>query len=98
MAATVSGPERLPTALTTLLGIEHPVVLAPMGSVAGGRLAAVSTAGHSGSSASATPSTPRSGASSTRPATPGWGAGPSPGSSTDGRGCSTPRWSATRPP
>jgi nitronate monooxygenase len=42
----VSGPEPLRTPLTALLGIEHPVVLAPMGSVAGGRLAAaVSAAG-----------------------------------------------------
>ena len=29
------------TALTRLLGIEHPILLAPMGSAAGGRLAAV---------------------------------------------------------
>ena len=37
---------RLRTGLTDLLGVEHPVLLAPMGSVAGGRLAAaVSDAG-----------------------------------------------------
>lgn len=42
----MSGPDRLSTPLTALLGIEHPVVLAPMGGVAGGRLAAsVSDAG-----------------------------------------------------
>lgn len=42
----MSGPEPLRTPLTALLGVEHPVVLAPMGSVAGGRLAAaVSAAG-----------------------------------------------------
>lgn len=34
----------LATAVTRLLGIEHPVVLAPMGGVAGGRLAAAVTA------------------------------------------------------
>lgn len=40
------GTEGLRTSLTGLLGVEHPVVLAPMGSVAGGRLAAaVSAAG-----------------------------------------------------
>ena len=39
-----SGPEPLRTRLTDLLGVEHPVVLAPMGSVAGGRLAAAVTA------------------------------------------------------
>ena len=33
----------LKTALTELLGIEHPILLAPMGSVAGGRLAAAVT-------------------------------------------------------
>jgi hypothetical protein len=31
------------TALTRLLGIEHPILLAPMGSAAGGRLAAAVT-------------------------------------------------------
>src|SRR5580765_1292227 len=31
------------TALTSLLGIEHPILLAPMGSAAGGRLAAAVT-------------------------------------------------------
>src|SRR3954447_14265517 len=31
------------TALTQLLGIEHPILLAPMGSAAGGRLAAAVT-------------------------------------------------------
>jgi nitronate monooxygenase len=31
------------TALTHLLGIEHPILLAPMGSAAGGRLAAAVT-------------------------------------------------------
>lgn len=37
---------RIETSLTTLLGIEHPILLAPMGDSAGGRLAAaVSTAG-----------------------------------------------------
>ncbi len=34
------------TPLTTLLGIEHPIFLAPMGSASGGRLAAAVT--HSG--------------------------------------------------
>ena len=39
-------PQRLPTAITRLLGIDHPVLLAPMGGVAGGALAgAVSAAG-----------------------------------------------------
>ena len=39
-------PGRLPTAITRLLGIDHPVLLAPMGGVAGGALAgAVSAAG-----------------------------------------------------
>ena len=34
------------TALTRLFGIQHPIVLAPMGSISGGRLAAaVSNAG-----------------------------------------------------
>ena len=42
----MSEPERLPTAITRLLGIDHPVLLAPMGGVAGGALAgAVSSAG-----------------------------------------------------
>ena len=37
---------KISTALTELLGIDHPIVLAPMGDVAGGRLAAaVSAAG-----------------------------------------------------
>ena len=31
------------TALTRLLGIEHPILLAPMGSAAGGKLAAAVT-------------------------------------------------------
>lgn len=35
----------LTTALTTLLGIDHPIVLAPMGGVAGGALAAAVTEG-----------------------------------------------------
>src|SRR5262245_34967800 len=35
----------LRTALTTLFGIEHPVVLAPMGGVAGGALAAAVSEG-----------------------------------------------------
>jgi len=34
---------RIKTALTELLGIEHPILLAPMGSAAGGRLAAAVT-------------------------------------------------------
>jgi nitronate monooxygenase len=34
---------RIETALTRLLGIEHPILLAPMGSVAGGKLAAAVT-------------------------------------------------------
>ena len=34
---------RIETALTRLLGIEHPILLAPMGSAAGGRLAAAVT-------------------------------------------------------
>lgn len=34
---------RIDTALTRLLGIEHPILLAPMGSAAGGRLAAAVT-------------------------------------------------------
>ena len=39
---------RIETALTRLLGIEHPILLAPMGSVAGRKLAAaVTTAGGS---------------------------------------------------
>ena len=39
-------PSKITTALTELLGIDHPIVLAPMGDVAGGRLAAaVSAAG-----------------------------------------------------
>ena len=39
-------PGRVPTAITRLLGIDHPVLLAPMGGVAGGALAgAVSAAG-----------------------------------------------------
>lgn len=42
----MSTPERLATAATAVLGIEHPVVLAPMGAVSGGALAAaVSEAG-----------------------------------------------------
>ena len=37
---------RIETALTRLLAIEHPILLAPMGSAAGGKLAAaVTTAG-----------------------------------------------------
>ena len=34
---------RIETALTRLLGIEHPILLAPMGSAAGGKLAAAVT-------------------------------------------------------
>jgi nitronate monooxygenase len=34
---------RIETALTRLLGIEHPILLAPMGSPTGGRLAAAVT-------------------------------------------------------
>ena len=34
---------RIETALTRLLAIEHPILLAPMGSAAGGRLAAAVT-------------------------------------------------------
>ena len=42
----MSEPARLPTAITRLLGIDPPVLLAPMGGVAGGALAgAVSSAG-----------------------------------------------------
>jgi len=35
--------QMIETALTRLLGIEHPILLAPMGSAAGGRLAAAVT-------------------------------------------------------
>ena len=34
---------KIETALTRLLGITHPILLAPMGSAAGGRLAAAVT-------------------------------------------------------
>lgn len=46
MTSTPDLPAMITTPLTTLLGIRHPIVLAPMGDTAGGRLAAaVSTAG-----------------------------------------------------
>ena len=52
------------TALTRLLGIEHPILLAPMGSAAGGRLAAaVTNAGGLGMSARGTPAPKPSGRS-----------------------------------
>ena len=43
--AVMPDPERLSTAVTRLLGIDHPVLLAPMGGVAGGALAGAVTAG-----------------------------------------------------
>jgi nitronate monooxygenase len=46
MTLAPDGPAMLTTPLTTLLGIRHPILLAPMGDTAGGRLAAaVSAAG-----------------------------------------------------
>lgn len=46
MTTNPDAPARITTALTTLLGIAHPILLAPMGDTAGGRLAAaVSAAG-----------------------------------------------------
>jgi nitronate monooxygenase len=46
MTPTTDTPGPLTTPLTALLGIRHPILLAPMGDTAGGRLAAaVSTAG-----------------------------------------------------
>jgi nitronate monooxygenase len=46
MPSHTERPIRINTALTTLLGIEHPILLAPMGDTAGGQLAAaVSEAG-----------------------------------------------------
>src|SRR3954465_575942 len=47
------------TALTRLLGIQHPILLAPMGSAAGGKLAAAGTHAGGPGLAGAGPSTRR---------------------------------------
>ena len=78
------------TRLTQLLRLEHPILLAPMDLVAGGRLAAaVSRAGGSESSAAATATKPGSHASWTRLQTPALAWASSPGVWRNNRGCST---------
>jgi nitronate monooxygenase len=61
------------TALTRLLGIEHPLLLAPMGSAAGGKLAAaVTNAGGLGLVGSGYASTATIRKEPTGPATRAW--------------------------
>jgi Nitronate monooxygenase len=72
------------TALTRLLEIEHPILLAPMGSAAGGKLAAaVTNAGALGMIGSAKPTRRQYARSSAKPATPGLVSDSSPGRSNE---------------